>query len=147
MVSVSCVCCANVACADKVRSREGIVPSFAENFNCYVAERLKMPATSGCDTASSSSVTFAVSVARRSRTVFEDASCCSSSGRSPRIRSCILVYEGISTQRLQQSRHRGCTLDSRMASSSSATHDAARSAFNVLTVAEEIFERIREEMS
>jgi hypothetical protein len=34
-----------------------------------------------------------------------------------------------------------------MASSSSVTHDAARSAFNVLTVAEDIFERIREEMS
>ena len=34
-----------------------------------------------------------------------------------------------------------------MASSSSETHDAARSAFNVFTVAEDIFERIREEMS
>lgn len=103
VVSVSCVCCANAACADKVRSKEGIAPSFAIDFNCYVAQRLKTPATSGCDTASSSSFTFAVNAARRSRTVFEDASCCSSSGRSPSIRSCILVYGGVSIQRLYKS--------------------------------------------
>ena len=40
-----------------------------------------------------------------------------------------------------------CTLDSCIASSSSATHDAARSAFSVSTVEEVIFERVLEEMS
>jgi hypothetical protein len=41
----------------------------------------------------------------------------------------------------------GRTLDSRIASSSSATHDAARSAFSVSAVEEDIFERVLEEMS
>ena len=41
----------------------------------------------------------------------------------------------------------GRTSDSCIASSSSATHEAARSAFSVSTVEEDIFERVLEEMS
>jgi hypothetical protein len=41
----------------------------------------------------------------------------------------------------------GCTLDSRIAWPSSATHDAATSAFSALTLVEEIFESINEETS
>ena len=41
----------------------------------------------------------------------------------------------------------GHTLDSRMAWSSSSTHDAVRSAFSALALVEPIFESILEEMS